>query len=96
MIEEFKLALVKSEEELLENIKINNFLISECDIQAMHYSILTQHFRKTDFVVSTEWSLKKEEFGKIDLVAFKKWGQKMIFQLGKTEKSVTTKLYLNI
>jgi len=48
------------------------YSISECDIQSTHYSILSKHLQNSDYFVSTEWSVKDEKFGKIDLVVCKK------------------------
>lgn len=72
MSKELSDLLIKAENQFINSLQKNDCIISETDMQAVHYSILNQCLDRTNYAVSTEWSIKEGKFGQIDLVVFEK------------------------
>lgn len=75
-IEELESFLQSKEELLMDQCMKSQYIISESDVAAKHYSLLDADIEQChDFIVSTEWTIEGIK-GKFDLVVVKKWTER--------------------
>lgn len=71
--ERLELFLMSKENMLMDNCMQSQFIISENDVLAKHYSLIDAEIEKHhDFIVSTQWTIDGIK-GRFDLVVVDKW-----------------------
>ncbi len=77
--EELESFLMLKEKLLMDKCMKSEFIISETDVSAKHYSLIDAEIEKYyDFIVSTQWTIDGIK-GKFDLVVVKKWAKAYSF-----------------
>jgi hypothetical protein len=79
-IESLESFLLSKEKLLMDNCMKSQYIISECDVAAKHYSLLNAEIEKDhDFIVSTEWTISGTQRKQFDLVVVRKWTERHAF-----------------